>query len=247
MTPRPGRRRAWAVPFAALFAAAALVTSLSPSANRGIAEERDSATSGPDKCTRCHEVWSRTFDYYRGWDRYGCIFEGTEVVLPADPWLFPKMRNTAREYFTTPWWDTVDSYVWPSDIADRAYSMSIAGSGKIPPALAGQDTAGARTIVVSASGGGAYTTIQEAVDTAQPGTVIIVREGTYRETVRLKPGIRLIGRDPTRTIIDPQNRGHAIVAANNCRISGFTLTGTGLDYENRRMNAGIYVPAATAH
>lgn len=242
MKSRPGRRHVWAMPFAALFAAAALLSFVLPSGSRGVAEERDTVSSGPDKCTRCHEVWSRTFDYYRGWDRYGCIFDGSDVVLPADPWLFPKMRSTAREYYTTSWWDTGDSYVWPSDIADRAYSMSMIGSGKLPPVLAGQDTAGARAIIVSLSAGGAYSSIQDAINAAQPGTVVAVREGTYRETIRLKPGIRLIGRDPAKTVIDPQNRGHAIIAANDCRISGFTLTGTGLDYENRRMNAGIYVP-----
>lgn len=32
--------------------------------------------SGPDKCSRCHDAWSKRFDYYRGWDRYGCIFDG---------------------------------------------------------------------------------------------------------------------------------------------------------------------------
>ena len=120
-TPRTGPHYAWAMPFVALLITAALFSVSSQSISPGIAEERDSPASGPDRCSQCHEAWSRAFDYYRGWDRYGCIFDGAEVMLPADPWLFPKMRNTAREYYTTAWWDTGDTYVWPSNIADRAY------------------------------------------------------------------------------------------------------------------------------
>jgi len=199
--------------------------------------------AGPDKCTRCHEAWSRAFDYYRGWDRYGCIFDGEEVIAPYDPWLFPKVRNTACEYYTTRWWDTPELYAWPTDIEERAFSMSVlAGQRPLAAALSSQDTVGAPVLAVSASGGGAFESIQKAVDAASPGTVVLVRPGVYHESVRLKEGVRLIGQDPYKTVIDPQNTGHGIIAANNCRVSGFTITGTGIDYTNRRMNAGLYAP-----
>lgn len=198
--------------------------------------------AGPDKCTRCHNAWSQAFDYYRGWDRYGCIFSGGEVIAPYDPWLFPKVRNTAREYYTAKWWDTPQLYAWPADIAERAFSMSVlADRHPLAASLSSQDTVGAPVLTVSLSGG-AFDSIQKAVDAASPGTVVFVRPGVYHESVRLKEGVRLIGQDPYRTVIDPQNTGHGIVAANNCRISGFTITGTGMDYANSRMNAGIHAP-----
>ncbi len=199
--------------------------------------------TGPDKCSRCHEAWSRAWDYYRGWDRYGCIFNGVEIDGYYDPWLFPKVRNTAREYYVTPWWDTPETYAWPNNIAERAFSMSILTSGrKLPDIPSTPQAVKGPVVVVSRTGNGDTDSIQKAVDRAASGTVVYVRSGTYNETVFLKEGIRLIGQDPYTTIIDPKNRGHAVTAANRCQISGFTLTGTNIDYTANRMNAGIYVP-----
>jgi hypothetical protein len=222
----------------ALVAVSACTGIIHPSGQGNTAVQQ---AAGPDKCSKCHNAWSKAFDYYRGWDRYGPIFDGEEIVAPVDPWLFPKVRNTAREFYTSKWWDAPELYVWPTDIAQRAFSMSsLSGNRALSAAFAGQDTVGAHVLFVSAAGGGNYDTIQKAVDAASPGMVVFVREGTYHESVRLKSGIRLIGQNPLSTVIDPQNTGHGIAAANNCRISGFTLTGTTIDYVNNRMNAGIY-------
>lgn len=199
------------------------------------------AVYGPDKCTRCHEAWSKRFDYYRGWDRYGCIFDGTEVTGYYDPWLFPEYRNTAREYYTGEWWDTPEVYAWPGDIANRVEPMSILSRGGLPEIPSTPKAAGDKVLVVAPSGGD-FDSIQKAVDSAESGATVFVKSGTYTETVILKEGIRLIGQDPYTTIIDPKNTGHGIVAANRCLIAGFTLTGTGIDYKNNRFNAGIHVP-----
>lgn len=200
-------------------------------------------SAGPDKCTRCHEAWSRAFDYYRGWDRYGCIFDGGEVTGYYDPWLFPNLRNTVREYYTTLWWDTPDTYVWPNNIAERAFSMSIlAGRRKLPDIPENPKSVKGKVIVVSKTGDGDTDSIQKAIALAVPGAVVYVRSGVYNEVLFLKEGIRLIGENAFTTIIDPGNLGHGITAANNCQISGFTFTGTGIDYVHNRMNAGIHVP-----
>ncbi len=198
--------------------------------------------SGQDKCTRCHDAWSRKYDYYRGWDRYGCIFDGAEVTGFYDPWLFPELRNTAREYYATEWWDVPDTYVWPNNIEHRAELLSALSQDGLPEIPRFQEGLKGKSIVVSKTGDGDFESIQRAVDSADSGTVIFVKSGVYHETVVLKEGIRLIGQDPNAAIIDPKNTGHGIVAANHCLITGFTITGTGFDYANNRFNAGVHVP-----
>ncbi len=200
-----------------------------------------STMNGPDKCSSCHAAWAERFDYYRGWDRYGCIFDGTDVVGYYDPWLFPTIRNTAREYYASEWWDTADAYVWPGDIANRVESMSILSRGGLPEIPDRPESVAGKVLVVAPSGGD-YDSIQKAVNAAAPGATVFVKSGTYHEAVTLKEGIRLVGQDPYTTVIDPKNTGHGIVAANHCLIAGFTLTGTGMDYRNNRFNAGIHVP-----
>ncbi|MFA6473108.1 MAG: hypothetical protein WCU00_13840, partial [Candidatus Latescibacterota bacterium] len=199
------------------------------------------AEAAPDKCTLCHDAWSTAFDYYRGWDRYGCIFNGEEIEGAYDPWWFPKLKNSAREYYTSEWWNSREIYFWPNDIAERAFSLSILADKKnpslVPPNV---DSIKSDVIVVSKAGVDDAATIQEGIDKSPYGGTVIVRKGIYNETVRLKEGIRLLGQDPYFTIINPENRGHAITAANHCSISGFTITGTGIDYINKRFNAGIY-------
>jgi hypothetical protein len=210
-------------------------------AKKGKASNVQLAEVGPDKCTRCHIAWSTAFDYYRGWDRYGCIFNGEEIEGAYDPWWFPKIKNTAREYYTSEWWNSHESYVWPNDIAERAFSLSILDDKKkpslVPPNV---ESIKSDVIFVSKTGGEDAATIQEAVNKSMPGGTVVVRKGVYNETVVLKEGIRLLGQDPYTTVINPENRGHAVTAANNCLISGFTITGTGIDYVNKRFNAGIY-------
>jgi hypothetical protein len=208
--------------------------------NKGAAKTVEAAI-GPDKCSRCHVAWSHAFDYYRGWDRYGAIFSGEEITGTYDPWFFPKMKNTAREYYTTEWWNDRESYIWPNDIAERAFSMSIlANKRRLSSLSANIDSIRTNVIVVSKAGNEDAVTIQGGIDKSEPGGSVIVRKGIYNETVMLREGIRLLGQDPYTTIINPENKGHAITAANRCLISGFTITGTGIDYIHKRFNAGIY-------
>ena len=73
-----------------------------------------------------------------------------------------------------------------------------------------------------------YVTIQAAVDAANPGDTIIVRDGTYTENVVLDKSIILRGEGvPT---IDGGDNGEAIrimPEANRCTIEGFSVIGEG--------------------
>jgi hypothetical protein len=99
-----------------------------------------------------------------------------------------------------------------------------------------------RTLVVDASGGGDYSSIQEAVDAASTGDSVVVRPGRYLET------ISIVGKDihlasssgPSSTIIDGNGNGpviHCLQMSTDSSIQGFTITGgiTGL------AGGGIYL------
>jgi hypothetical protein len=150
----------------------------------------------PDNCTKCHFAWAEKFEYYRGWDRYGYIFDDRSVIGYYDPWLYPDVKNMYQEYYATEWWNTGDQDVWPYDIAHKAESMSVlsrpGGLPAIPKSLG--DITG--TVIVVAKSGGDYKTIKKAVKKAKSGTTVFVREGEYNEAVTLKNGVSLIGGNP---------------------------------------------------
>jgi parallel beta-helix repeat protein len=84
--------------------------------------------------------------------------------------------------------------------------------------------AGAQYIV--APSGGEFTGIQDAVTWASPLDTVIVRSGTYPETVKIDKKITLIGVDTGggAPVIDPGKRGAALViGADGCTVGGFTL------------------------
>lgn len=75
-----------------------------------------------------------------------------------------------------------------------------------------------------------YPTIQAAIDAADPGDVVFVEPGTYREHVRLRSRISLIGAGANVTTLDGEGRGVSLVdytGARNVVLQGFTLTGVG--------------------
>jgi parallel beta-helix repeat protein len=64
----------------------------------------------------------------------------------------------------------------------------------------------AKMLIVDSDGSGDYTTIQAALDAAQPGYVIFVRTGTYKETITIqKDNITLIGENNLNTILDGES------------------------------------------
>lgn len=73
-----------------------------------------------------------------------------------------------------------------------------------------------------------YSTIQEAVDAANPGDVIIVRPGIYSENVFLNKTVTLIGEDRNATIIDGGRSRNVIhVVFSNVVIMNFTVQNSG--------------------
>lgn len=200
----------------------------------------DSSSFSPDNCTKCHIEWAERFDYISGWDRYGYIFD-KDIIGFYDPWSRPEVENRFQNYYATDWWESPELYVWPEDIAQKVESLSVLsrnnGLPKIPHRI--EEIEG--HFLVVDWGNGDFTGIQKAVDKALPGTTVFVRPGVYNEVITLKDGINLIGEDPNTTIINPLNKGHAVSAANHSIISGFTLTGTGIDYETGNFNCAVYV------
>jgi parallel beta-helix repeat protein len=85
-----------------------------------------------------------------------------------------------------------------------------------------------------------YSTIQEAIDASNPGDIIYVSKGTYYEHVNVtKDRLVLVGENVSTTIIDGNQTGTGIrILANNVTITGFTIQGSGLQYEE---DQGIYV------
>lgn len=202
--------------------------------------EAELSTFKPDNCTQCHLAWTKQFDYYRGWDRYGYIYGDDQLVGFYDPWCFPSVKNTFQDYYTTDWWETPELYVWPDDIGEKVESLSVLYRDRdlfIPKRIEEIEGPVHQVALTNAE----YTSIQKAVDRAQPGSTVFVRSGEYHETVTLKEGVNLIGEDPYTTVINPLNKGHGVIASNHSIIAGFTFTGTGLDYKNSQFNAAVYV------
>ncbi|UCG69952.1 MAG: right-handed parallel beta-helix repeat-containing protein, partial [Thermoplasmata archaeon] len=73
-----------------------------------------------------------------------------------------------------------------------------------------------------------YHKIQYAINEADSGNTIFVKNGTYYENVIVDRTITLIGEDKYTTIIDGSERGNVIlITANLVKVSGFTLQNSG--------------------
>lgn len=191
-----------------------------------------------DRCTKCHMAWSWEYGYYRGWDRHGFISDYSRVSPTGykDPYGLDVPVNTFEKYYYTDWWSgpLLES---GKKVKPR---MHLDGYGRINDGTAAPDDFKGSVIVVDRTGAGDAVTIQEGIDKAAPNSTVFVKPGTYKESVRLKEGIRLWGKDAYTTIIDSENKGSCIIAANGCDISGFTITGTGFDYDKGRFRAAVY-------
>jgi F-box protein 11 len=71
---------------------------------------------------------------------------------------------------------------------------------------------------------GDFTSIQAAIDAADPGDRIVVREGTYRESLRLSKVLEIIGEGDVERILVTTDKGNALrVDAPLARVSGLRL------------------------
>ncbi len=77
-----------------------------------------------------------------------------------------------------------------------------------------------------------YQTIQLAVDNAVDGDTIIVEPGTYNESITLKSGVTLRGKETARTFLRAPTKNVSIITAdsiNNINIRNFTFIGFAID------------------
>jgi len=83
----------------------------------------------------------------------------------------------------------------------------------------------ASILYVGGIGFGNYTTIQEAVDAANPGDTVFVYGGLYPENVTIWKTISLVGENKENTTIDGGGTGNVVlVTANWVNITGFYVT-----------------------
>jgi parallel beta-helix repeat protein len=83
--------------------------------------------------------------------------------------------------------------------------------------------------------------IQEAINAAENGSIILVPSGTYHEHVVINKTISLVGENVSTTIIDGSNNGTVVkITVNNVSISGFTIRNSGCTWNQN----GIYVYGA---
>ncbi len=89
-----------------------------------------------------------------------------------------------------------------------------------------QIPAGTSSVVVSASGGGDYVSIVEALAAVAPGTRVLVRPGVYDESIILDKRVDLVGDGPRGEVIIRSDGASCLQAsADGARVAGLTLRG----------------------
>jgi outer membrane protein OmpA-like peptidoglycan-associated protein len=69
-----------------------------------------------------------------------------------------------------------------------------------------------------------FPTIFAAIQQAEPGDTVYVKNGKYHENISLKQDLVLQGQDKTKTIIDGGGTGAVVIGAEGAVITGFTIT-----------------------
>ena len=95
------------------------------------------------------------------------------------------------------------------------------------------------TLIVDDTGPADFSSIQEAIDSANSGETIFVMEGTYIENIVVSKSLTLTGENKFTTVIDGSGTGNAIyVTADYVTVTGFTVQDSGSN-ENPHWDSGI--------
>jgi len=88
-----------------------------------------------------------------------------------------------------------------------------------------------KILYVGGYGDGNFSSIQEAINKAENGTIIYVHSGIYYENLLINKSINMIGKDKYNTIIDGNEIGTVItIIADNVSVNGFTIQNSSLYY-----------------
>ncbi len=91
------------------------------------------------------------------------------------------------------------------------------------------ERARATTLYVGGAGPGNYTTIQGAIDGANPVDTVFVYNGTYYENVVINKSVSLVGESKNSTIIDAGGNGSAVQVwwTHHVNLTGLSATNSG--------------------
>lgn len=93
------------------------------------------------------------------------------------------------------------------------------------------ERAEAMTLYVGGSGPSNYTTIQDAINTANPGDKVFVYSGLYYENIRVDKTLELEGEDRDATAINgSQNIDTVLITADWVNVTGFNMTYSSIGY-----------------
>jgi len=99
--------------------------------------------------------------------------------------------------------------------------------------------------IVDSSEEANYISIQEAIDSANTGDIVLVYPGIYEENIRVIKEliIKTYSDNPDDTIVQPANPKDDIfyITANNVTINGFHIKGAGTAQYHYEDEAGIYI------
>lgn len=158
------------------------------------------------------------------------MLDGTPVtsrsrVIPTKVWYTPEEALAAGVHRVT-----VRASDSQGNSGELSWSFTVSPGGTAP-AVSGN--------VTVCQDGCDHSSIQDAVNAARAGTSILVRNGTYRESVNIDKPMRLIGTG--RPVVDSGRDGNAIIlSADNITLAGFRATGSlEAGIESRSNNSSI--------
>jgi parallel beta-helix repeat protein len=96
---------------------------------------------------------------------------------------------------------------------------------------------GATLYVNTTGSGGAYTSIQDAINASNDGDTIFVYNGTYYENVVVNKSVTIIGNGSENSTIDSNGFGDTVLVTSDwVNITGFSVTNSGDEINNAGLN-----------